>query len=412
MGNGPTQSTGLTFDVIHDGALRQLRYLEHMGMETGKTLAETGIDFRGWVTHGYTGNTRSPLNGSNSPTGFNDQSNLYLLNQLYMILEKDLSPEKEDWSANLRLDLLYGSDYFYTTAVGLETYRDGTPHWNSANGPRFNAAGSASLYGMAMPQFFIDAQTPIAGGLGIKVGHFYSPIAAESVMAADNFFSSHSMAMLFGMPRTHTGMIVNKEVNEDLSVQLGMTRGWDNYTDENNQLSFLGGFKTNTDYGWLEYSIHSGDDTLNSDRLTVMALSLETEISDRLGYGMQASLGLAENVLSDVPSGTLSTAKWYGIANYFIYQIHDTLDAGLRVEWFYDQSNSRIMGVPIEDLYEGGQYVNITLGANYFLTEGFLIRPELRWDWSDTLVNGFQRPFVDFNEKSQITLSFDMIYEF
>jgi len=70
------------------------------------------------------------------------------------------------------------------------------------------------------------------------------------------------------------------------------------------------------------------------------------------------------------------------------------------------------MGVPIQELYEGGQYVNITLGANIQASKGFLIRPELRWDWSNTIVNGVERPFVDFSKDSQITLSFDIIHEF
>ena len=218
--------------------------------------------------------------------------------------------------------------------------------------------------------------------------------------------------MLFGMPKTHTGILISQEIDQEQSFIFGLTRGWDNWTDDDDTLSYLAGIKQQTDLGWLQYTIHTGNDTATSDQLTVMALNLETEISERLGYGMQATLGLAENGLSDVAGLTFSTAKWYGIANYLICQINDKLTAGLRVEWFYDESNSRIMGLPIEDSYEGGQYVNITLGANYFLGDNFLIRPELRWDWSDTLVNGIDRPFVDFSEESQITISFDVIHEF
>ena len=143
-----------------------------------------------------------------------------------------------------------------------------------------------------------------------------------------------------------------------------------------------------------------------------MTLRLERAISGRFGYGAQATFGIAENGLSNVSGGTFKPAKWYGVAHYFIYDINDKIDAGLRVEWFYDESNSRIMGVPIQELYEGGQYANITLGANIQASKGFLIRPELRWDWSNTIVNGVERPFVDFSKDSQITLSFDIIHEF
>ena len=398
--------------TFQDSALQHLRNVENYGNRASRSLANTGISLRGWVTHGYTGSPSEPVNGSNLPTGFNDQANKYLMNQLYIIAETDLAPANEDWSANARMDILYGSDYFFTMTQGLETNRDGTPHWNSSNGPRFNSAGSAAVYGLAMPQFYIDAQTPIAGGLGIKAGHFYSPLSGESVMSASNFFSSHSLGMLFGTPRTHTGLVATKQLDASSSLQLGLTRGWDNLTDDNNQLSLLAGIKQNTEYGHLEFNIHAGDDTATSDQLTIMTLRLEREVSSRLGYGAQATFGIAENGLSNISAGTFRQAKGYGVAHYFIYDINEKIDAGLRVEWFYDESNSRIMGVPIQDLYEGGQYVNITLGANIQATKGFLIRPELRWDWSNTIVNGVERPFVDFSKDSQITLSFDIIHEF
>jgi hypothetical protein len=397
---------------FQDSALQHLRNIESYGNRASRSIENTGISFSGWVTHGYTGNPSEPVNGSNLPTGFSDQANKYLMNQLYIIAEADLAPQKEDWSANARLDILYGSDYFFTMAQGLETNRDGTPHWNSSNGPRFNSAGSAALYGLAMPQFYIDAETPIAGGLGIKAGHFYSPLSGESVMSASNFFSSHSLGMLFGTPRTHTGLVATKQLDASSSFQLGLTRGWDNLTDDNNQVSLLAGVQQTSEYGHFEFNIHAGDDTATSDRLTIMTLRLEREVSGRLGYGALATFGVAENGLSNVSAGTFKPAKWYGVAHYFIYDINDKIDAGLRVEWFYDESNSRIMGVPIQDLYEGGQYANITLGANIQASKGFLIRPELRWDWSNTIVNGAERPFVDFSKDSQITLSFDIIHEF
>ena len=70
------------------------------------------------------------------------------------------------------------------------------------------------------------------------------------------------------------------------------------------------------------------------------------------------------------------------------------------------------MGVPISEFYEGGNYVNISLCANFFLNEKTVIRPELRWDWSDTIVNGTERPFADFNSGNQITLGIDFVHEF
>lgn len=62
----------------------------------------------------------------------------------------------------------------------------------------------------------------------------------------------------------------------------------------------------------------------------------------------------------------------------------------------------------------GGNYVNVTMGANYRHTDRWTFRPEVRWDWSDTKSNDLSVPsvFGDFSENDQFTLSLDGIFTF
>ena len=107
--------------------------------------------FYGWLAQGFTINPDDPNDRFNGPLTFNDRSNEYQLNQLYFAFENIVDRCGCDWDLGGRVDLLYGTDYFFTQAAGLETHSDGTPKWNSPNGPR--DGGSAALYGSPCRSF-------------------------------------------------------------------------------------------------------------------------------------------------------------------------------------------------------------------------------------------------------------------
>ena len=79
-----------------------------------------GVGFESWLDQGATLNTLSPRDRSNGPVAFNNRSNEYQLNQAYLRLKRDVNPEEDFWDLGGRVDLLYGTDSFYTTARGLE----------------------------------------------------------------------------------------------------------------------------------------------------------------------------------------------------------------------------------------------------------------------------------------------------
>ena len=106
---------------------------EENGFESGpdRRLHLPGLESRdvftyGWIEAGLGANNwGSPFNG---PVTMNDRSWQGQLNQLYLVTERvaDTSDGGGNWGC--RVDLLLGTDFFYTTARGL----DASPYQGSA----------------------------------------------------------------------------------------------------------------------------------------------------------------------------------------------------------------------------------------------------------------------------------------
>src|SRR5690606_34030229 len=131
-----------------------------------------------------------------------------------------------DWGG--RVDVLYGSDYIFTMATGLELTDDGAAKWNS------NPA-----YGLALPQAYLELGY---NDLSVKLGHFYTAIGYEVVPATGNFFYTHAYTMQYGEPFTHTGGIATWKVADDLSLVGAFVNGWDAFDRIDDAGMGIGGF--------------------------------------------------------------------------------------------------------------------------------------------------------------------------
>ena len=331
------------------------------------------------------------------------------MNQLYFAFGKEVKHGKYA-DVGGRIDLLYGTDYYFTTARGLETNADGSPHWNSSNGPR---GTGAVLYGLAMPQLYAEFYAPIGNGVSVKLGHFYTIIGYESVMAPSNFFYSHSYSMQYGQPFTHTGILASTTTKRGVELHAGITQGWDTF--DTGEAGFLGGFSFSDADEQLTFAIHTGDeDNLNgfaprSDNRTVFTTVYERTCKSGLRYAIEQVFGVEQNAVVDGLG--LKSAQWYGISQYFFRDFNDSVTGGVRVEWFRDDDNARVLGIPIASQTDGGNYFELTAGLNIHPTNWCVFRPEIRYDWSDAAapIFGRQAIFNDFSEDDQLTLSFDAI---
>ena len=411
------------------------RYLEF------DPLVERGLKTYGWIDAGIGANNwGAPWNG---PITFNDRNWQGQVNQLYLVNEKllDLEDGGFDWGG--RVDLLYGTDYVFTTARGLDANLlgqnvGGQPSW----GNRY--------YGLALPQMYGELGY---GNNAVKFGHFYTIIGYEVVPAIGNFFYTHAYTMQYGEPFTHTGILDTWTPNDQVTVYAGITNGWDNYSDPinyfgianpgypaaNSNAAFLGGisFKDPDETQTLTVTTHSGNEigSFTSPAATIGNRSILStvyvnELNDKLTYVFQNDNGWQFGAVG-VPSvlgQQANLAQWYGINQYLFYNISDTLVAGTRLEWFRDNNGYRVVsglrnfafGVPGgPGNWAGGFQGNFweaSFGLNWKPNRNFIMRPELRYDWYSPDkygAAGTPLPFGrNFNEYGQLYGGCDAIWQF
>jgi hypothetical protein len=349
-----------------------------------------GVSSDCWLDQGVTLNTLSPRNRSNGPVTFNDRSNEYQLNQFYLRMKRGVDAEGDAWDVGGNVDLLYGTDSIFVTSRGLEVRDDLSPRWNSQR------------YGLAMPQLYGEVYSPWGDGLSMKLGHFYSPMGYESAPATGNFFYSHSYAYQYGEPKTFTGLLGETSLGQ-FTFQAGLTRGWNNWEDDNNDLGFLGGiyWKSKSERTKMSFCISTGREEADphSNARTIYSLVLEEQLNENWQYVVQHDYG------KEPEAGTDRTvAAWYGINQYLFYTINESWKAGMRFEWFTDLHGAR---VPSDS--HTTNYFEMTSGLNWTPSERIMVRPELRWDWSAT---PGATPFGDGTRSNQFLLDCDVVMRF
>jgi len=389
---------------------------------TAATLFNSGQGFlTGWINAGA---TFAPSD-DNLWMRYNDQGNTFLMNQLYLSAGRLTNKNCPRFDVGGRIDLLYGTDYFFTSALGWETETvnyggsglpvsdptDAVLKWNSNNGDR--RFGTAALYGLAIPQLYAEFFLPIHDGMTVKAGHFYSIMGYESVMAPQNFFYSRSFTTTYGEPTTLTGILLSQQLGHGVSVHGGVTRGWDVWDANNSGTSGLLGVQWDTRCdSSIAFTLHTGKVAAsNSQTRTNYSLVFAQQLNPTWKYVIQHDLGTETNATYDL---TPANATWISVVQYLECQWTPRCSFGMRVEWFQDEGHSRVLKFPTDSL-TGRNFYNVSLAMKWKPLEYLTIRPEVRWDWSDVEVIGPpSRPGVynDYTSKSQCTAAIDLVLMF
>ncbi len=347
------------------------------------------IQVRGWLDGGYTWNSESPSSNFNGPYNEKDRD-IAQLNQAYLILERKLTSSHQ-FGVGFRGDFLYGYDFFLPQSKGFETEDDGSPHWNH------------NRYGLAIPQLYAELGTTV---LNLKLGHFYTPIGYEGVPAANNFFYSKSYSYQFAGPFTHWGGLGKWKASDSMTFQAGLVNGWDALDRTTDSVAGIATahYKGHKDLWSLSAAMISGSepayDSSNFENRTRYSVILGFKPTERLQYDLHHNFAVQqEGKANGDPS------YWYGIDNYLYYTVMDELKAGMRFEWFRDESGTRVSGSPVRgNPNQGsfaGNFYSLTGGLNYLPHPNLLIRPEIRYDW----FSGDKNPYNDGEKSSQILLS-------
>ncbi len=366
---------------------------------------ECGVNIYGWAAGGIMGNSQSPASDFNGPTTFPDQRTGQI-NQFYAIAEQTIDTGGCGWDWGGRVDVLYGSDYIFTQAIGLELTDDGGRKWNSNPD-----------YGLALPQAYVELGY---NNVSAKLGHFYTPIGYEVVPATGNFFYAHAYTMQYGEPFTHTGAIATWKADDSLSLVGAVVNGWDALDRVDDAAMFIGGF-TWTGREGLSIAYNLG---FSNDELTLAGELTNRYISSLVvnytrgdwNYVFQNDVGWQHD--ADPYSGFAQSAEWYGVNQYLFYTINDCWKAGARFEWFRDDDGVRVGGIrpgnplPVSGVDPGfaGNFYALTAGLNWTPHANVTVRPEVRYDWYDGNAdpNGGQ-PFDDGSRTDQFLYGVDLI---
>jgi len=361
-----------------------------------------GLEFGGWIDHGISGVANNPADRYNGPVTFNDRHGEYQMNQLWFYAQREVDTSRRGWDVGGRVDFVYGSDARFTQAAdGLEA------NWNQTE----------PFYQAALPQFYLDVGV---GDWVVRMGHFFTILGYEVVPAPDNFFYSHAYTMQYGEPFTHTGILFSRDIGPNWTFSAGLHRGNDQFddTDGLDAMNYLGGFSwTNCRRNLSVAFALSATEQGPCVNQLIYSLVGTWDVTDRLTYVIQHDQG-------DTFDPALGRrAQWYGINQYFLYELNKRWAAGLRVEWFRDDDGVRVAGLGAGNQNQGlppnppafaGDFYEITLGLNYNLRDNCVIRPEVRWDWFDSQLPNppGNRPYDAGDRNSQFLIGFDMIYMF
>lgn len=364
----------LSSDTLFTGLINETSFMKETGFEVGL-----------WASAGITGNTNGGTNPpGNAPVLFNDRVNEVLFNQANFYIERAVT-KGDNWDLGMRMDFMFGSDARFTQASG----------WDDS----WWVNGDGGYYNIAMPQLYMEVYAPLGNGVTAKLGHFYTTIGYEVVTSPDNFFYSHAYTMLYAEPFTHTGALLSYDVDDNWSINGGAVMGWDNMTSNAGAWSFLGGtsWTSNDQATSVTVQLISGDtsDTEASNR-TMYSIVASHDFTDKFHYVLQHDFGTQIQADSVGQLG----GNWFGINQYFVYDIIDEVSVGLRAEWFNDKGGAQRVNAV------GANYLAASFGVNYTPLPWLKLRPEVRLDWADEHV------FNDNRSNDQVGFAMDMIVTF
>jgi len=381
------------------------------------------VSVYGWIQAGISVNNHGSTNRyTDAPNGpcwrqldaLSGNSNLFMsklpsnftVYQTWLGARKDLDTRRGfDWG--FQVDALYGTDANATQAFGDQ---------------RFDFDWGTGDYHFSFVQIFAEAGYR---NLKFRVGKFGPAMVHEALPAPMTFFHSFSYSC-YNTVLTASGVTAEYKLSDRLAVTTGWTTGMHNsfsnrfsdngfvgkitFTPANNvQLAY------NTYYGRSNgYNKVANAGDFNRDYNTathvIHTLICTLNLGKRWLYMIEGGWANNDYALAD----TDSTTRSYGINKHLIYTINQRWAVGLRAEWSY--AKGTIFDLPHLTVVDGelggkgGDLYSLTLGANWTPNTWLIVRPEIRYDWTD-YANGF-KPFAYGTKAEQLTAGGSFVVKF
>jgi hypothetical protein len=401
----------------------------------GNALADAKLTIDGWIETGYTLNHH---HGSDNyeviiPGPFNhEHGNHYMLNQAVVRIAREVDAKKFDVGG--MIEFMYGSDAARIHAWGLgydgsDPSDDGLPDDPDSASQIFATINNYNpINQFDIPQAYLTVNLPVGNGLQLMVGKFATLLGYESFNAVSNPLYSHSY-LFSNVPFTHTGILGSYEISDQLGVKLGITRGWDTATEDNNAaLDVIGrvSFKINTKLNLdLNYSVGPEDTNDNGHYRVAIDPILRWEPSSQLQLGLEALYVYdgGRNAVFNGSSAGHAYGDFWGAALYGGFKINDNFSLNARAEYahnyldslgdLYDVHNTIYsIHLPALSIYEITLGVTITPLPKFEPLRGLTIRPELRYDFTDSAAFKFFPGPRGSVFKDQLTFACDVLFQF
>jgi hypothetical protein len=254
-------------------------------------------------------------------------------------------------------------------------------------------------------QAFVGKGNAEGEGLDVTIGKFVSPIGYEATDAP--CAPLYSRGLLFNSgPYAHTGVKANYTFGPEASAYVAVVRGWDVFNDDNNAWSFIAGGTLNTKEqvddaprASLLVNVITGPEQPDNSRdyRTLVDVTGTYCWNERLSQALNFNYGTEQHGADPGPS------HWSGVAHYLQYAFADNVLGTWRAEWFQD-TDGVVTGVQ-GNLYEMTWGVSVTLLPNHPVFKNLVVRPEIRWDWTD-------QEGAFGGRDNQLTAGFDVIFKF
>jgi hypothetical protein len=385
--------------------------LEKIGI--GKTLTNAQFNISGWIEGGYSFNNRHH-SGEPAilPGPFNHEvGNHFMFNQLGMRFERQVVATAFDVGG--LVEVIYGTDagFMHSSGWGFngnDPTDDGSPADSTTDKYR-------AFYQVDISQAYIDINLPVGNGLKVRAGKFISLIGYEYVNPTLNSFYSHSWTFNSG-PYSATGVLGIYTLNDQWSITAGVSRGWDMTAEDTNGgidgmglVSYTPSNELALSLGWNVGPQNAGD---NGHYRVVLDPIITWQATEQLKLGLECLYVSDGGINASPPGSTHAYGDVWSAAAYVGYTVNDFLALNGRFEGYHTSETA--LGAPF-----GGSLniYSITLGTtitplpNDSLGKNITIRPEIRYDFSDSSANA---PFSAGGRsfKDQLVFAADIVVKF
>ncbi len=238
-----------------------------------------------------------------------------------------------------------------------------------------------------LEEAYITYNFPGLPDLQLKGGKFVTLLGSEVIESPLNPNISRSLAFTFGIPLTHTGLLMSYAFSPQVKLTGGVVNGWDNVIDSNDGKTFMGSLAIAPvdQFSLALNGIYGAEQPNRGDSkrgvVDVVATIKPVEnlmFSLNYDYGNESDLGPPG--LNGILTKGNTTEEWQAFSGIAAFDLPDALMVpigfALRGEFFDDSDSTRLGG----NFGQNQQDWEVTATFKVVLAEGLMARAEYRYD--------------------------------